>query len=90
MARLPNEEASLSLSDFGSCRAAATAQATEDRYGVAQALLTEARFQHHCGTPDRALAALQQASEHFATLGATKDIQTAQSLLEQWQTAGEE
>ena len=69
-------------------RAAATAQATEDRYGVAQALLTEARFQHHCGTPGRALAALQQASEQFETLGATKDIQVAQSLLEQWQMTG--
>jgi len=60
-------------------------QEAQDRYGEAQAILTEARFQHHCGTRSQAITLAKEAQAHFEALGAAWDSAQAQALLESWE-----
>lgn len=66
-------------------QALSTARANQDRYGEAQAILTQAKWHHQCARPDRALEYLHIAIDTFTDLGAQWDLNQAQTLLEAWQ-----
>ncbi|MGC9357272.1 MAG: tetratricopeptide repeat protein [Anaerolineae bacterium] len=68
-------------------RARSMADTCQDGYGLAQILLTEARYHRRCGSHDEALDVLKNALDRFEALGAQADIQEGQALQKRWHSS---